>query len=506
MVRALLQTFPDVIQMRSTSCHTLLHFIPAMKINLVETIYFAEYISACRTAAESILSGPTSVLGEKRIDGYSNVDEVIANLVVDSLSRSCPHPFIQHFTTVSPSLPPSNDIQRINMYCLALVKPIPEGSILRDSTDTVSHSQHDDKGAKILNPRLSQMVTSIPLSGECMRELVKAYVLLDTPLFQREWLSGVNTESQSGIDLDSQLRRKFHGIAITSAFDVLPDHSRDRGNSSHKCMYSNDRIGSSQNRLKCTYALVMDDNKFVESSLGDDSIISKQVRLAKETEQHAYLVQYTLSSERPSRINSAMRSSFNVNEGSSIDNHALDRSLVGSSYHDIATMGALEADAYRHSHIHSEDEHAFRAVLLEEYGSSSGGEGLNASDVINSTGNVTEGDGVKRIWDPTILSTVCRWRSCLCECSDSSSQERSSQKNNYLCAYHSELKAFLDAQHAKDGSSSSASSESAKYLPRKAPLFNTASTGGGVDGTTAAAEDAKKDVITIRAASTLLQV
>ena len=63
MVRAMLQTFPDVIQMRSISCHTLLHFAPAMKMNLVETNYFAEYVSSCRAAVHSVLADLAATRG-----------------------------------------------------------------------------------------------------------------------------------------------------------------------------------------------------------------------------------------------------------------------------------------------------------------------------------------------------------------------------------------------------------------------------------------------------------
>ena len=425
----------------------------------------------------------------------ANAEDIMAKLVVEPLSRSCPHPNIQHYSSTASHAMQSNELQRINMYCLSLVKPVPENSILRESAD--GRERNDPGKWPTQSPRYSQMVTIVPLSGECMRELFKAYILSDTPLFRREWvISSVYADSHSNeIDIDSKLRRHFQEIASASAFDVLPDHSRYRGGfTCRKVSSSNDRVGSSQNRLKCMYALVFDENSFVESP-SDDGVTSKQ-RAAKETEQHAYLVQFALSSERPSRHNS-------VSEGSSIDNVALERAIMKtptrSSYHDSTAIGISEADAQRCSHIHTEDEQTFRTILLEEYDNSCSSGG----DTVGHTAG-GDGNGPKRIWDPTILSTVCRWRSCLCECA-----EGGGSGSNYLCTYHSELKAYLDDQHAKDGSPS----ESAKYLPRKAPMFAASGGGGGGGGadgsssaTTAVPEDAKKDVITIRAASTLLQV
>ena len=75
----------------------------------------------------------------------------------------------------------------------------------------------------------------------------------------------------------------------------------------------------------------------------------------------------------------------------------------------------------------------------------------------------------------------------------------------YLCAYHTELFAFLEnggkpvnGTGGKDGGpsvSAAASGEAAKYLPKKAPLLPT----------TSPLSDPKRDLMMIRAASTLLQ-
>lgn len=89
-------------------------------------------------------------------------------------------------------------------------------------------------------------------------------------------------------------------------------------------------------------------------------------------------------------------------------------------------------------------------------------------------------------WDPTVLSTLCRWRACLCEATNASTK--------YLCNYHSQLKKFLDEKAVVLAKGSkNVVSESTKYLPKKAP--NLASI----------VSEVKKDLVLIRAASTLLQ-
>ena len=97
----------------------------------------------------------------------------------------------------------------------------------------------------------------------------------------------------------------------------------------------------------------------------------------------------------------------------------------------------------------------------------------------------------KRRWDANILSTVCRWRSCVCDSTIQRIGKSNVYKQKQLCAYHMEIRDFLDAR----GKTKQGQLESSKYLPRKAPNFNNS---------TKIAEK-KRDMMTIRAASTLLQ-
>jgi hypothetical protein len=91
----------------------------------------------------------------------------------------------------------------------------------------------------------------------------------------------------------------------------------------------------------------------------------------------------------------------------------------------------------------------------------------------------------KRKWDASILSSLCRWRSCLCE-----STTDSPTKN--LCLYHLELKYYIDGYY-NQSEKRHITNESLKFLPKKSPNVS------------AVANKMKKDLVVIRAASTLLQ-
>ncbi len=86
-------------------------------------------------------------------------------------------------------------------------------------------------------------------------------------------------------------------------------------------------------------------------------------------------------------------------------------------------------------------------------------------------------------WDPTILWTFCRWRSCL-------SHSTALPAPKYLCNHHSNLKALLDSRAGK-----ASSSESTRFLPKKPPTAPRANPNGSADG----------DLALIKAASSLLQ-
>lgn len=104
----------------------------------------------------------------------------------------------------------------------------------------------------------------------------------------------------------------------------------------------------------------------------------------------------------------------------------------------------------------------------------------------------------------SVLSTMCWWRSCQSEASSTTSN---------LCAYHSDLKSFLDRDAVTSSTSTSnsgangAPSDALKYLPRRVstlPCAPTAST-SAPEISLEQYNESYRDYFMIRAASPLLQ-
>ena len=72
----------------------------------------------------------------------------------------------------------------------------------------------------------------------------------------------------------------------------------------------------------------------------------------------------------------------------------------------------------------------------------------------------------------SLLSTICRWRSCLSE----SCPQSTTNSKLFLCSYHSHLKKYLDEEYTsskeKNSTTSSLVKESSKYLPKKVNYNN----------------------------------
>jgi hypothetical protein len=106
-------------------------------------------------------------------------------------------------------------------------------------------------------------------------------------------------------------------------------------------------------------------------------------------------------------------------------------------------------------------------------------------------------------WDPSILFTICRWRSCLAPASF--------QNDSCLCSYHQSLGEFLnDASSATSLSALGRASsrllhmDASKFLPRLRPpnVENMLNAGSASDGQL---EGADRDLFMIKASSTLIQ-
>ena len=301
-----------------------------------------------------------------------------------------------------------------------------DGSADRDPT---TNAASDDK---------TQLVI-LPLSDLCMYEAVCAEFwpnasLADMKLAQKDELYEATEDVTEA------------SLRAPSCINLLPDHAR---------LHLQPRKGADSGeqltaqKLQHEYMLVGDEYSDVP-----------------ETEQ---------SSSTASRASTAKPCYYFVQ---------LERKQGGVDTQSLSPYGSV-------SELHASDDLQHRRILLDRRNTGralssekvdGGNRGLERKVSRDCEDSFKEKDKGKRKWDTAILSSVCRWRSCLAECTAHSTPK-------YLCAYHTSLYAFLE------GTVKGGSGEAAKYLPKKVPLLMSSST----------LSDSKKDLLMIRAASTLLQ-
>jgi hypothetical protein len=522
-----LPAVPDVMVVRASN-GALLHFAPAMLAHLPETKAF---------------SGGALTAEQQR-----------------QASLRCPHPQL-----MSLAMPESYHLSTI--FCPVLTPVIDQQNLLRDaaaasaspgmlSAPTVSAPPLGKPGAKVtaapevarkgdkFNPVSTESLPAsplmmMPLSTDCMQALLQRYLL---PLSD----AAATREDAAAGDLAS------HPVPL-GAVNVLPDHARCRVVSSTTAPLDDVR------RLRCSYVLLPDDKAAEIAAAAADTGTPRRASLTNaEPAKPAsavpspcyYLVQVY-------EVIGAAAPSPRPAHGESLSSEADDDGDPLSTTFSLTQSGkgaavASGKSAFDTSKKYDAEDDILRSAVLEEYRSMLGcdviispparakdakdandakaqrlqlggkkvpglfsslapPEAGAASQVVEedqdegdadacdsvsggsaggSSGTASGGAPSKRRWDPNILSTVCRWRSCLCSSALVRVGKSSTFKQKQLCSYHLEMKEFLDGK----GGTKQGVLESSKYLPRKAPNFNAA-----------AIVEKKRDMMTIRAASTLLQ-
>lgn len=428
------------------------------------------------------------------------------------------------------------------LYCLILSKPVNSISALqRKQVGTVEGSYID---------ALSASLRMMPLSVICMKSLFRRYIMREVNI--SPWQELIQSQSASDEPAND------HSTSTNSipfhepcAFHLIPDHCRYRlQQSSLSSSLSAQSRGDGhqvpkgdRSKLRHTYVLMSDEDHFVatdstKQTRGNNKTKRDSAQNGVETKssQCLYLVQLwyeCTTEENGSKIGRQSRERQRIgNEkieldslGSKLDDLdiGLHRSRDGSHRQSrtLSRSSGVEYDARCEEAMHLNDyklqETILRKILIGEIQAFSkhqttdmtGMDEEEQADYINNSkaeNNIQE-KGSRRKWDHTILSSVCRWRACMAEADFTGLKSRNDSysfsfldeqsQGSYVCRYHAELKKFLDKPptYGSKKSSENLIPESSKYLPRKAPTFAAAH---------GLSED-KKDLLTIRAASTLLQ-
>ncbi len=432
----ILRSYPDIVKVADSMGNSY-HFAPAMILNLAETAYFKD----------------------------NHLNDRISDVM-----QSCPHPYLPLLSSCDKSLVPIE-----SMYCLVRFTPLkltPTSSIKKSKKGAVAPDDMDNtdlrKSSEASTSSVSSLLAMIPLVEECMQELTSDNILLT--------LNDKNDEQILNNTPPTSSPPSNNGYKSLS---LLPDHARNRlrlntGSCSHK------------------YALVDDIVAFTANSTNGD-----QVSSSIKKKQYLYFIQYvdrgadnavrndtddnkTVNSDDDDAYSADFCLEDELQPNIDISLHARDDSLLKSIL------------AARSSHVPSTpaSRPASGSSVTRGQIDSNADMGSNV-DAIEGTDALYDDDSTansKRKWDPKVLSTICRWRSCICEAD--TNNRNTSNSSKFLCPYHAELKSFLDNLPA---TGKSGSNESAKYLPKRPP--NVALIGS----------DEKKDLVIIRAASTLLQ-
>jgi hypothetical protein len=124
------------------------------------------------------------------------------------------------------------------------------------------------------------------------------------------------------------------------------------------------------------------------------------------------------------------------------------------------------------------------------------------ADMNSGAGSPTRTKG-SRSWDPNTLFSICRWRSCLAD-ADHCNNSRHMESVHCLCPYHIQLRDYLD-NNSHPAGPSRAMIEASKFLPKsKAPNLQQVAH-SFQEGRLGNTKAGMRDLVTLRAASTLLQ-
>lgn len=320
-----------------------------------------------------------------------------------------------------PLLCSSSEAPLAQIYCVVKPSRAPSSSVMSEKNRT--YTSNSGSSEAFMKPAL------LPLSDSCMHELLRVYLWPDE-----------YEPSQCG--------------AGASVFDLLPDHARCRKYRPHG------------DRLNHTYVLLVDALE-PSSSRGDDDDSGGEGSEDSPTKP----------SHRPrNRPCSYLVQLWNGSETAAED--FLPPSAVSEQQKKLQNSQATETvSIYEQTESQQQDDGMLRAML------SGFSKGLGGESAVASFRSSHPSPGTRSKWDPTLLSTVCRWRACACEATESPPPK-------YLCAYHSELKTFLDSSVG----GGKGTGESIKYLPMKVPPHISTSL-----------SMREKDLELIRAASSLLQ-
>jgi hypothetical protein len=361
-----------------------------------------------------------------------------------------------------------------------------------------------------------QSVFVFPLNQSCMDSLQQCYF----PNLPAKSDVLASDTAEANIDKEKDM--------LWSSLNILPDSIRRVGlqtsSSSRPTTHGNDRLQSS-------FALLADENSFLSAQ--GNSAGTEVNRINNNLQSVYYLIQL-VSADRVKDDHilageiDPLNPSFHRQDNRGQRNKSqLDVELESTSYDDDTfeelsprPLTRLQSTTRPSPTLFQDESIVFKQCIIlhcepligmelvvggekesPRLGHSKKGvaDGSNtlledkSSQVDSDIGNVGK---KSRNWDLNILSRLCYWRSCMCDTLSTATTTADSTLitgsfPSTVCRYHQELRLFLDT---KSNGNNKGVVESSKYLPKKVPALVSTAQG-----------EAKRDLMMIRAASTLLQ-
>ena len=468
----------------------VLHFAPACPLNIFESSGLHKYYSDVNT---------NDVEGKGEGKGSMERRNVAKEEWVARMSQSLSYPMVRgdsHQSRVDERTDPQivHNEQRAGspryldrLFCIVQVTPLhcftpsTEGSPESNKSPTRRERERERKesGAALSDdsdcPRPLSYQVMMPLSDPCMSELVHAVLCAK---------EGSTTRARDALQLLPDQAR--YRISRTPALNDS-NSSRSSPRAQHGCHPSEDHLDLDATNLYLKHKYV----------LLKGSEVSSDSNVQLEDNNFFYFVQLDVGTDH--NESGIADIAYSENE-ERYDDELLRHLLLLSTGNPLTVRDQIASPSPAASPCHPQRDSSLKtASEILNLGSLQlslpPGETSDATAEIDARvrGKIKSCDVAlvvpSKKWDTTVLSTLCRWRSCLCEAKADSS---------HLCPYHAEIKSFLDRR-----ASANSLSESVKYLPRKIP--NLVSSGSFLENVLGSAIDSRKDLTMIRAASTLLQ-
>lgn len=424
-----------------------MHFAPACPLNLMETVGFQDlFMSSCHTV---LVTDDKNARVRQVAEEEEWITKVNANV---------------SYPDIPSILSALRDSARIGrkgsafimdrLFCLVLVTPVPNLCSLTPQTGVA----HERDPYQIM----------MPLSDPCMRELLMAAL----PPMDHQPLHNDNNQD---------------------ALQLLPDHAGHRYSEYYGAL-TKQKSSSGADSLNEIEDTIPFNHKYVLLPGGE--VTDKDATPLTASTDSYYIVQlddHPISAARRDDDPEGLhQSDTHQNKDGNLSRFLTE--LTGDGLgptHTTKLTRAMSSNSLLESQmrrISSEKNESQQSTLLTSTANP------KIVNWVEEGGTQVVMNSPKK-WDITVLSTLCRWRSCLCE---------GAKVSPFLCTYHSELKSFLDIR-----SFSNVQSDASKYLPRKILTLSSAtppsSSSLGPGFAANAVSSSMKDMTTIRAASTLLQ-